>query len=81
MAALIVVLGHLTYGTFGAVYPALYRSPVVAMLSGQLAVAVFFVISGEALTASYLAGGEPVRWRRWRSGGHPGCRSRFLPAS
>lgn len=56
-AALCVVVFHLTWETFGALVPAL-RNPVTGFfLDGGVAVAVFFVLSGEALSAGFFAGG------------------------
>ncbi|HTT06493.1 MAG TPA: acyltransferase [Steroidobacteraceae bacterium] len=56
-AALCVVVFHLTWETFGAIVPAL-RNPVTGfLLDGGVAVAVFFALSGEALSAGFFAGG------------------------
>ncbi len=56
-AALCVVVFHMTWETFGAIVPAL-RNPVTGfLLDGGIAVAVFFVLSGEALSAGFFAGG------------------------
>jgi len=56
-AALCVVVFHLTWETFGAIVPAL-RNPVTGfLLDGGVAVSVFFVLSGEALSAGFFAGG------------------------
>lgn len=56
-AALCVVVFHLTWETFGALVPAL-RNPLTGfLLDGGVAVAVFFVLSGEALSAGFFAGG------------------------
>jgi len=55
-AALSVVLFHIFWEIFGALVPA-FRNPVTGFLfDGQLAVCVFFVLSGEALSASFFAG-------------------------
>jgi peptidoglycan/LPS O-acetylase OafA/YrhL len=56
-AALCVVVFHLTWESFGVIVPAL-RNPVTGFfLDGGVAVAVFFVLSGEALSAGFFAGG------------------------
>jgi peptidoglycan/LPS O-acetylase OafA/YrhL len=55
-AALSVVLFHVFWETFGALVPG-FRNPVTGFLcDGQLAVCVFFVLSGEALSAAFFAG-------------------------
>ncbi len=55
-AALIVVSFHMVWETFGVRFP-IFRNPVTArMLDGNLAVSIFFVLSGEALSAGFLAG-------------------------
>ncbi len=52
-AAISVMLFHIFSETFGNIEPA-FRSPLVSpFLNGVLAVAVFFVLSGDALSASY----------------------------
>ena len=56
-AALSVVVFHLTWETFGMVLPQL-RNPVTGfLLDGGVAVSAFFVLSGEALSAGFFAGG------------------------
>jgi peptidoglycan/LPS O-acetylase OafA/YrhL len=53
-AALVVVLFHLTQEVFGALFP-VYRSSLLACLfDGPLAVCVFFVLSGDALSSGFL---------------------------
>ena len=55
-AALSVVCFHLLWETFGAVDPAIRNGVTAFLLDGSLAVSVFFVLSGEALSTSYFAG-------------------------
>jgi peptidoglycan/LPS O-acetylase OafA/YrhL len=56
-AALSVVAFHIFWETFGALVPD-FRNPVTGFFfDGILAVSVFFVLSGEALSSSYFAGG------------------------
>ena len=58
-AALCVVCFHLLWETFGKVDP-IYRNFITAfMMDGRLAVSIFFVLSGEALSASYFSGRGP----------------------
>ena len=55
-SALSVVLFHVFWEIFGALVPG-FRNPVTGFLfDGQLAVCVFFVLSGEALSAAFFAG-------------------------
>lgn len=56
-AALSVVVFHMTWETFGAVMPQLRNPATGFFLDGGLAVSVFFVLSGEALSAGFFAGG------------------------
>jgi peptidoglycan/LPS O-acetylase OafA/YrhL len=62
-AALSVVLFHLFWETFGAKI-LWFRNPLTGFLfDGSLAVSVFFVLSGEALSSSYFAGkGDRAIW-------------------
>jgi peptidoglycan/LPS O-acetylase OafA/YrhL len=54
-AALSVVLFHLIWETFGVLHP-IYRNPISALfLDGNVAVLIFFILSGEALSYSYFA--------------------------
>jgi peptidoglycan/LPS O-acetylase OafA/YrhL len=54
-AALSVLLFHIFWEVFGALYP-VYRSRSLGfVLNGPLAVYVFFIISGDALLAPFLA--------------------------
>lgn len=56
-AALSVVVFHITWETFGVVLPPI-RNPVTGFfLDGGIAVSAFFVLSGEALSAGFFAGG------------------------
>lgn len=57
-AAMVVLLFHLFYETFGAVLPWTRNPGVFAVLNGPLAVFVFFVLSGDALSIGYLASGR-----------------------
>jgi peptidoglycan/LPS O-acetylase OafA/YrhL len=55
-AALAVVLFHIFWETFGILVPA-FRNPLTRFLfDGRLAVCIFFVLSGEALSAAFFAG-------------------------
>jgi peptidoglycan/LPS O-acetylase OafA/YrhL len=55
-AAVAVVLFHIFWEIFGVTFPAI-RNPVTGFLiDGHLAVSIFFVLSGEALSSSYFAG-------------------------
>lgn len=56
-AALSVVLFHIFWETFGAIHPAFRNLFTGALFNGPLAVGIFFVLSGDALSAPYLAGG------------------------
>lgn len=49
-AALSVVVYHMTWETFGVVYPAFRSAPVSFVGDGSLAVAIFFTLSGYVLT-------------------------------
>ena len=53
-ASLVVLLFHLSWEVFGVTFP-VYRAPYLRpFIDGQLAVYVFFVLSGDALSSSYL---------------------------
>ncbi|THD46575.1 MAG: acyltransferase [Bradyrhizobium sp.] len=55
--ALSVVLFHVFWEIFGVATPA-FRNPVTGFFfDGDLAVCIFFVLSGEALSAAFFAGG------------------------
>lgn len=55
-AAFGVVLFHVFWETFGEIFPG-FRNPITGFLcDGRLAVSVFFVLSGEALSAAFFAG-------------------------
>jgi peptidoglycan/LPS O-acetylase OafA/YrhL len=57
-AAVMVVCFHFLWELLGKRFP-MYRSPVLAwFLNGEFAVAVFFVVSGIALTSGFFATGD-----------------------
>ncbi len=57
-AALMVVSFHMTWELFGASFP-IFRNPVTAsLLDGGLAVSIFFVLSGQALSLSFFRTGR-----------------------
>jgi peptidoglycan/LPS O-acetylase OafA/YrhL len=56
-AALSVAIFHLGWETFGQIVPA-FGSPLIAVFNGHVAVAIFFILSGEALSSAYLATGN-----------------------
>ena len=57
-AALMVVCFHMIWETFGAIEPS-FRSPITGIfLRGPLAVAIFFVLSGEALSLPFFRSGR-----------------------
>jgi peptidoglycan/LPS O-acetylase OafA/YrhL len=55
-AALSVVVFHLYWETFGGLMPGLRNPASAFFLDARLAVSLFFVLSGEALSAAYFAG-------------------------
>lgn len=55
-ASLSVIVFHLTWETFGALFPALRSFPVAFVADGNFAVALFLMVSGYVLT-----------WRGWRN--------------
>ena len=56
-AALSVVIFHISWETFGVVLPQI-RNPLTGFfLDGGVAVSAFFVLSGEALSGGFFAGG------------------------
>ncbi len=55
-AALSVVCFHLVWECFGLIVPWVRNPATAFLLNGGLAVSVFFVLSGEALSAAYFAG-------------------------
>jgi peptidoglycan/LPS O-acetylase OafA/YrhL len=55
-AALVVVCFHFFWETFGFVIPHIRNVWTTFFLDGRLAVSVFFVLSGSALSSSYFAG-------------------------
>ncbi|HET7864689.1 MAG TPA: acyltransferase [Burkholderiaceae bacterium] len=57
-ASLSVLCFHMLWETFGSLYPVL-RNPFTSFpLDGRLAVYVFFVLSGDALSTPYFRGGD-----------------------
>lgn len=54
-AALAVLLYHFAWELFGVRFPH-FQNPVITCLNGRLAVAIFFVLSGEALSSGFFAG-------------------------
>jgi peptidoglycan/LPS O-acetylase OafA/YrhL len=52
-----VVVFHMTWETFGALLPPLRNGVTAFLLDGGLAVSVFFVLSGEALSSAFFGGG------------------------
>jgi peptidoglycan/LPS O-acetylase OafA/YrhL len=55
-AALSVVVYHMFWATFGVLMPWICNPVTGFLLDGGLAVAVFFVLSGEALSSAYFNG-------------------------
>ena len=64
-ASLSVFLFHVFWEIFGVIYPPL-RNPISgALFNGQLSVAIFFILSGESLSAPYWASGDrKFIWRQ-----------------
>ncbi len=63
-AALCVVCYHVVWQIFGVAVPGFRNVATAFILDGPLAVAVFFVLSGDALSAATLSSREPVGlWR------------------
>jgi peptidoglycan/LPS O-acetylase OafA/YrhL len=59
-AAFSVLATHVLWEIFGNIVPA-FRNPITAcLLNGEFDVAVFFVLSGEVLSASFLANGRTL---------------------
>ncbi len=58
-AALVVLLFHLTTEMFGALIPEFKSDLAHLFLNGGLAVSVFFVLSGDALSAGFLRSRNP----------------------
>lgn len=59
-AALMVLLFHVIAETFGTIQPAFRSDFTYFIFNGGLAVAIFFVLSGDALSASYLRHRDPT---------------------
>jgi peptidoglycan/LPS O-acetylase OafA/YrhL len=55
-AALVVVCFHIFWETFGMIIPYVRNVWTTFFLDGRLAVSVFFVLSGSALSSAYFAG-------------------------
>jgi len=53
-AALVVLVFHFTRETFGASFPAYHSIWLHFLLDGPLAVYVFFILSGDALSTTFL---------------------------
>ncbi len=53
-AALSVVLFHVFWETFGGLFPGIRNIATALIFDGELAVYIFFVLSGEALTWNYF---------------------------
>ena len=63
-ASLSVMLAHLCFGMFGEIQP-LFLPPVIravaeALLNGSIDVAIFFILSGDALSAFYWDRQSPI---------------------
>jgi peptidoglycan/LPS O-acetylase OafA/YrhL len=54
-ASLSVVLFHLFWEIFGVIVPGIRNTATGFFLDGQMAVAIFFVLSGEALSSGYFS--------------------------
>lgn len=63
-AALCVTCSHIFWGIFGDVVPLFKNVATGVFLNGLFSVMLFFIISGEALTAAYWA--KPERGAIWR---------------
>lgn len=58
-ASLVVLLYHLLPVLNGGLLPELNTVPVAMLLDGPLAISIFFVLSGEALSAGYQRSSDP----------------------
>ena len=57
-AALVVLLFHLSHEVFGKIFP-VYTNPILrVLLDGHLAVCIFFVLSGDALSTAFFSTGR-----------------------
>ena len=59
-AAMSVVVFHIVSETFGMVFPALHHPLLQMFANGNLAVCVFFILSGEALSIKFMQTGRDV---------------------
>lgn len=57
-AALMVVLYHLIVESLGTLFPSFKTAPFRVVMDGDLAVSIFFVVSGGALAMPYLRSGR-----------------------
>ncbi len=55
-AALCVVVFHMLWETFGSIHPIIRNSFTAVMLDSSVAVSLFFVLSGEALSSAFFRG-------------------------
>ncbi len=59
-ASLVVVIHHLTGDLFGSVFPQFLSPWFLTFADGFLAVSIFFVLSGAALSLSFMQTGDPA---------------------
>ena len=57
-AALCVVAFHMLWETFGSIHPIIRNVFTAVILDSSVAVSVFFVLSGEALSSAFFGGGK-----------------------
>ena len=63
-ASLVVVTFHFTWETFGFIQPSITNGYVKFFLDGPLAVYIFFVLSGDALSTPFLHSRNMSIWQR-----------------